>query len=81
MVCAPVRRDNPRALASGFYPYRRTTMLYLTCTMKTLHVTRYLVLKVWVSWDCGTKDCKSSHSYDHFISERNNTAVKATLQL
>ena len=33
MVCAPVRRDNPRILARD---YRRTgtqTMLYLTCTM------------------------------------------------
>ena len=48
MVCVPVRRDNPQALASGLY--LRTggqTMLYLTCIMisSVLYVTGHLVLK------------------------------------
>ena len=58
MVCAPVRRGNPRALARGLS--LRTgaqTMLYLTCTTTTsvdfanLGVTH---AKDWVSVDCGT---------------------------
>ena len=38
MVCAPVRRDNPRALARSSGIIDRTgaqTMLYLTCTTIT----------------------------------------------
>ena len=33
MVCAPVRRDNPRALARGLSTVQaKQTVLYLTCT-------------------------------------------------
>ena len=36
MVCAPVRRDNPRALARGIIDRTDAQiMLYLTCTMIT----------------------------------------------
>ena len=58
MVCAPVRRDNPRALARGIID--RTcaqTMRCLTRTMIScvdlahLEVTR---AKDWASVDCGT---------------------------
>ena len=50
MDCAPVRRDNYR-------PYRRTNMLYLTCTTITsVDLPHYGVsrAKDWVSVDCGT---------------------------
>ena len=49
MVCAPVRRDNPRALA---------TMLYLTCTTITsVDLAHYGVsrAKDWIYVDCGIK--------------------------
>ena len=51
MFCAPVRRDNR--------PYRRTIMLYLTCTMiSSVDPAHYGVsrAKDWVSVDvdCGT---------------------------
>ena len=52
MVCAPVRRDNPRALALV-----RQTMLYVTCTMiSSVDLTHYGVshAKDWVFVDCGT---------------------------
>ena len=58
MVCAPVRRDNPRALAEGII--HRTgahTMLYLTCTtISRVDLAHYGVsrAKDWVSADCGT---------------------------
>ena len=58
MVCAPVRRDNPRALARGLS--LRTgaqTMLYLTCTTITsVDLAHYGVsrAKDWVSVHCGT---------------------------
>ena len=58
MVCAPVRRDNPRALAGGLS--LRTgaqTMLYLTCTTISsvdLAHCRVSRAKDWVSVDCGT---------------------------
>ena len=58
MVCAPVRRDNPRALARGLS--LRTgaqTMLYLTCTTITSVYLAYCGVshaKDWVSVDCGT---------------------------
>ena len=54
MACAPVRRDNPRAIARGLS--LRTgaqTMLCLTCTMISsvdLHITEYLVLEVGYLW-------------------------------
>ena len=52
MVCAPVLRDNPRAIAGA------QTMLYLTCTIITsVNLAHYGVsrAKYWVSVDCGTK--------------------------
>ena len=63
MVCAPVRRDNPRALAPSFSSgiIDRTgaqTMLYLTCTtINIVDLAHYRVFRAkdWVSVDCGTK--------------------------
>ena len=58
MVCAPVRRYNPRAEARGLY--LRTgaqTMLYLTCTtISSVDLAQYGVslAKDWVSEECGT---------------------------
>ena len=55
MVCAPVRRDNPRALARGL---GAQTMLYLTCiTIIIVDLARYGVsrAKDWVSVACGTR--------------------------
>ena len=52
MGCAPVRRDNPRALALG-----AQTMLYLACTTITsIDLAHYGVsrAKDWVSVKCGT---------------------------
>ena len=56
MVCAPVRRDNPRALGAQ-------TMLYLTCTTITsVDLAHYGVsrAKDWVSVDCGTINIDTS---------------------
>ena len=60
MVCAPVRRNNPRALARGL----STVQAHKPCSISlvqrysvyTLHITEeYLVFKDWVhvSGDCG----------------------------
>ena len=52
MVCAPVRRDNPRALARGL-----STCTTLTCTTITsVDLAHYGVsrAKDWVSVYCGT---------------------------
>ena len=58
MVCEPVRRDNPRALARGLSPRTGAqTMLYLTCTTITnVDLAHYGVSRArnWVSVDCGT---------------------------
>ena len=60
MACAPVRRDNPRALALARGLSLRTgaqTMLYLTCTTITsvdLAHNGVSRAKDWVSVDCGT---------------------------
>ena len=58
MVCAPVRRDNSRALARDYRPYRRTNhALSLTCTMIfSVDLAHYGVSRVkdWVSGDYGT---------------------------
>ena len=58
MVCAPVRRDNPRALSEGIIDRTGTqTMLYLTCTMIcNVDLAHYGIsrAKDWVSVDCGT---------------------------
>ena len=57
MVCAPVRRDNPRGLARGLS--LRTgaeTMLYLTCTtVSSVDLAQYGVspAKNWVYVECG----------------------------
>ena len=60
MVCAPVRRDNPRALARGLLTVQAhkpcSIMLYLTCTMiSSVDLAHYGVFrsKDWVSVDCG----------------------------
>ena len=58
MVCAPVRRDNPRALARGLsLSTGAQTMLYLTCTtISSVNLAQYGVslAKDWVSVECGT---------------------------
>ena len=57
MVCAPVRRDNPRALATIIDRIGAQTMLYLTCTtIISVDLAHYRVsrAKDWVSLDCGT---------------------------
>ena len=66
MVCAPVRRDNPRALARGLSTVQAQTMLYLTCTTITsVDLARYGIsrAKDWVSVDCGTKLLKLLRSF------------------
>ena len=61
MICAPVRRDNPRALAKARGLFLRTgaqTMLYLTCTIiSSIDLSHYGVsrAKDLVSVDCGTR--------------------------
>ena len=51
MVCAPVRRDNPRALALARGLSTVQTMLYLTCTTITsVDHAHYLVLKIGYLW-------------------------------
>ena len=58
MICAPVRRDNPRALARGIIDRTGAqTMLYLTCTtIISVDLAHYGVsnAKDWVSVDYGT---------------------------
>ena len=58
MVCEPVRRDNPRALASGLSTVQaHKPMLYLTCTIiSKVDLAHYGVsrAKDWVSINCGT---------------------------
>ena len=57
MVCAPVRRDNPRAFARGLSTVRAhnhaISYLYhdIQCRPCTLRVSR---AKDWLSVDCGT---------------------------
>ena len=56
MVCAPVRRDNPRAFSGGIiYLAGTRIMLYLTCTMISSvdlahYGVGYLVLKIVCLW-------------------------------
>ena len=58
MVCAPVQRDNPRALAKGIIDRTGAqTMLYLTCTtISSADLAQYGVSLAndWVSVECGT---------------------------
>ena len=51
MVCAPVRRDNPRALAINHKLYHMGTMI------SSVDLAHYGIsrAKDWVSVDCGTK--------------------------
>ena len=56
MVCAPVRKDNPRARGLSLRTGAQT-MLYLTCTMiSSVDLAHYRGSRVkdWVSGDCGT---------------------------
>ena len=81
MVCAPVWRDNPQALARGLLIIQSFSkgiidrtgtqiMLYLTCTMIFCEdLAHYGVSRVknWVSGDCGTiKLCTTFHRYPIF---------------
>ena len=55
MVCAPVRRDNPRALARELSTAQaHKTCLYLTCivipSLDLAHYKVYLVLKIEYLW-------------------------------
>ena len=62
MVCAPVRRDNPRALARGL----STVQAHKPCSISLVHCTtissvdlaQYGVslAKDWVSVECGTRN-------------------------
>ena len=71
MVCAPVRRDNPRALARGLS--LRTgaqTMLYLTCTkIPSVDLAHYGISRAnnRVSVDCGTKIFYSILIQHHYL--------------
>ena len=73
MVCAPGRRDNPRALAGA------QTMHYLTCTtISSVDLAYYGVSRVkdWVSVDCGTSNgyyqifVDTSHFLQYWISRQ-----------
>ena len=48
MACPPVRGDNPRALASGlsYVQVDKHGIIILYHLHKTLHITRYFVLKL-----------------------------------
>ena len=61
MVCAPVWRDNPRALTRGLSTVQAhaQTMFYLTCTTITsVDLAHYGVYRAkdWVSVNCGTSE-------------------------
>ena len=62
MVCTPLRRDNPRALASGLSNVQaHITMLYFTCAMiSSVDLAKHRVsrAKHLVSVDCGTNSLK-----------------------
>ena len=56
MICAPVRRDNPRALARGLSTVQVHKPCSLTTTMiSSVDLAHYGVsrAKDWVSVDCG----------------------------
>ena len=54
MVCAPVRRDNPRALARGLSNVQAQKPCSISLEpcypVKTLHITEYLMLKIGYLW-------------------------------
>ena len=55
MVCAPVRRNNPRAFSPGIIDRTGAqTMLYLTCTTITSVDLAHYGAKDWVSVGCST---------------------------
>ena len=58
MVCAPVRRDNPRALARGL----STVQAHKPCSISSVDLAHYGVsrAKDWVSVDCGTSLSKNN---------------------
>ena len=59
MVCAPVRRDNPRALAMGLSTVQahKPCSISLVPQLPSVDLAYYGVsrAKDWVSVDCGTK--------------------------
>ena len=76
MVCAPVRRDNPRALARGLSTvqvHKPRTNHALTCTtISSVDLAQYGVAlaKDWVSVECGTKlfrDRRNAVAMEHFL--------------
>ena len=57
MVCAPVRRDNPRALARGLSTVQAHKPCSISCTLiSSVDLAHYVVscFKDWVSGDCST---------------------------
>ena len=58
MVCAPVRRDNPRALARGLSTVQahKPCSISLCTTITSVDLAHYGLscAKDWVSVDCGT---------------------------
>ena len=57
MVGAPVRRDNPRALARGLSTVQAHKPCYVSCTtISSVDFAQYRVslAKDWVSVECGT---------------------------
>ena len=71
MVCAPVRRDNPRALARGVIDRTGAqTMLYLACTtISSVDLAQYGVslAKDWVSVKCGTISSVDLAQYEYLL--------------
>ena len=69
--CAPLRRDNPRALARGLSTVQAPqTMLYLTCTTITSEdLAHYGVsrAKDWVSVKCGTRKYFSIRGSERYL--------------
>ena len=58
-VCAPVRRDNARAQASGLSTIQAKTMLWLTCTvLSSGDLVHYGIsrAKSWASVNCDTSE-------------------------
>ena len=57
MVCAPVRRDNPRALARGLSTVQAHKPCSISLTSVDLAHYRVSRAKDWISVDCGTITC------------------------
>ena len=83
--CPPVRRDNPRALASGLSTVQADKPCCLTCSMipsVDLAFYGYLVLKSWLSWKCATnlnrtvivtEQVQTAHNWILFIMLEKNS--------